>query len=133
MNSCCFVGRLTKEVEVREFESGKKKASFTLAVDREYQKEKSDFITCVIWGDIAGNLSKYIGKGSLVAVRGSLEQRSYEKNGETRYLFEINVQKIDFLEKKKKEEVEKPPIEEETYYQPSIDEDDSAMLPFSLE
>lgn len=134
MNNCIFTGRLTKEPEAKSFESGKEKVSFTLAVDKEYKKGEADFIPCVAWGDLGKNISKFLGKGSLVCVRGSLERRTYEKDGEKRYIYEVNAQKVDFLETKKKEEKpEPPPIEEEAYYQPSIDEDDSAMLPFSLE
>ena len=134
MNTVILTGRLAGDVEIRNFESGKVKASFTLAVNREYNKEETDFLPCVIWGNLAKTVSEYCGKGSLVAVRGSLERRTYEKDGEKRYIYEVNAQKVDFLETKKKEEKpEPPPIEEEAYYQPSIDEDDSAMLPFSLE
>lgn len=134
MNTVILTGRLAGDAEIRTFESGKMKASFTLAVNREYNKEETDFLPCVIWGNLAKTVSEYCGKGSLVAVRGSLERRMYEKDGEKRYIYEVNAQKVDFLETKKKEEKpEPPPIEEEAYYQPSIDEDDSAMLPFSLE
>lgn len=135
MNNCIFTGRLTKEPEAKSFESGKEKVSFTLAVDKEYKKGEADFIPCVAWGDLGKNISKFLGKGSLVCVRGSLEVRTYEKDGEKRYIYEINTQKVDFLDKIKKEEEKPaaPPIEEEAYYQPSIDEDDASMLPFSLE
>ena len=50
MNTVILTGRLAGEVEIRTFDSGKVKASFTLAVNREYNKEETDFLPCVIWG-----------------------------------------------------------------------------------
>ena len=64
-------------------------------------------------------------------------QRSYEKDGEKRTVFEVVVNNIEFLERIKKEEEKptEPPKVEEEYYQPSLDEDDEddeAMLPFDI-
>ena len=139
MNNCSFTGRLTKEPETRTFESGKKIATFTLAVDRQGRKG-TDFLNFVAWNKLGETVLTYCKKGDMVGVTGSLETREYEKEGEKRRIFEITVSSITFLERKKKEEeapteapTEAPKVEPiNDYYQPSLEEEE-APLPFSLE
>ena len=138
MNNCSFTGRLTKEPETRTFDSGKKIATFTLAVDKQGRKG-TDFLNFVAWNKLGETVLTYCKKGDMVGVTGSLETREYEKEGEKRRIYEINVSSVTFLERKKRDEEAEAPTEPPKveplpeYYQPSIDEDDSAMLPFSLE
>lgn len=141
MNNCSFTGRLTKEPETRTFDSGKKIATFTLAVDKQGRKG-TDFLNFVAWNKLGETVLAYCKKGDMVGVTGSLETREYEKGGEKRRIYEINVSSVSFLERKKRDEEAEAPTEPPKveplpilpeYYQPSIDEDDSAMLPFSLE
>ena len=135
MNNCSFTGRLTKDPETTAFDSGKTRTSFTLAVDRKFKKDTADFINFVAWGKIGETVSTYLTKGMMVGVTGDLQQRSYEdKQGVKRTVYEVNVSDLSFLEHKKKEESPTPPkIDEETdYYQPSLDSDDEAMLPFDI-
>lgn len=135
MNNCSFTGRLTKEPETRTFESGKKIATFTLAVDRQGRKG-TDFLNFVAWNKLGETVLTYCKKGDMVGVTGSLETREYEKEGEKRRIFEITVSSLTFLERKKKEEeapTEAPKVEPiNDYYQPSLEEEE-ALLPFSLE
>ena len=137
MNNCVFIGRFTKDPEMKTFDSGSKRASTNLAVNREFSKDEADFIPVVFWNKTAETVVNHLHKGSLVAVRGSLQQRSYEKDGEKRTVFEVVVNNIEFLERVKKDEEKptEPPKVEEEYYQPSLDEDDEddeAMLPFDI-
>lgn len=100
MNKAVLAGRLTKDVDLRFTTEGKAVANFTLAVNRYYDREKADFIPVVVWGKIAENCDKYIGKGSRVAVSGRIQTRSYEdKNGINRYITEIVADEVEFLEK----------------------------------
>ena len=135
MNNCSFTGRLTKEPETRTFESGKKIATFTLAVDRQGRKG-TDFLNFVAWNKLGETVLAYCKKGDMVGVTGSLETREWEKEGEKRRIFEITVSSLTFLERKKKEEetpTEAPKVEPiNDYYQPSLEEEE-ALLPFSLE
>lgn len=144
MNNCTLTGRLTKDPVIKIFDSGAKQASFSLAVDRRFKRDTTDFIPCVCWGKLEETAEKYLKKGSLVGVVGSLEVRSYEKDGETRYIYEINVNEINFLGSKKEEakpeeKKETPPtpppvdpIEGSEYFQPSLDEEDVSQLPFDV-
>lgn len=133
MNNCVFIGRFTKDPEMKTFDSGSKRASTNLAVNREFSKDEADFIPVVFWNKTAETVVNHLHKGSLVAVRGSLQQRSYDKDGEKRTVFEVVVNNIEFLERIKKDEDKPKPAEvEEEYYKPSLDEDDEAMLPFDI-
>lgn len=102
LNVCVLVGRLTKDPDLRYTQAGKAVASFTLAVDRAFSKEKeTDFIPCVVWGKTAENCAQYIGKGSLVAVDGRLQVRHYEgKDGKRVYVTEVVAENVRFLDKR---------------------------------
>ena len=84
MNHVVLVGRLTKDLELRYIAgNGTPVANFVLAVDREFTgkdgKKETDFLNIQVWGKSAENCANYIGKGSLVAVQGSIIIEKYEK------------------------------------------------------
>ena len=87
MNQVVLMGRLTRDPEVRYSggESSLAIARYTLAVDRRFKRDgepTADFISCVAWRQSADFLARYAGKGSLVAIEGSIQTGSYEgKNG----------------------------------------------------
>ena len=103
MNIAILIGRLTKDPDLRYIpQSGKAVASFSLAVDRPYTgrdgQKQTDFFNIVVWGKQAENAANYLGKGSQVAVRGNIQNRSYEtSNGEKRYITEIIAENVQFL------------------------------------
>lgn len=140
MNNCVFIGRFTKDPEMKTFDSGSKRASTNLAVNREFSKDEADFIPVVFWNKTAETVVNHLHKGSLVAVRGSLQQRSYEKDGEKRTVFEVVVNNIEFLERVKKDEDKQKPAEvppllkesEEEYIEEENIYDDAEMLPFDI-
>lgn len=105
LNHIILIGRLTKDVEYRKTTSGKGVASFTLAVDRTFRnrdgEREADFLPIVVWGNTAENCAKYISKGSLVAVDGRVQTRSYEKDGRKVYITEIVANDVRFLDSKK--------------------------------
>ena len=105
LNSCVFQGRMTKDPELRTTQTGKSATSFTLAVDRDYDRETCDFINCVIWGKGAEFTEKYFSKGQQALVRGSLQMREWkDKDGNKRISAEINVAEIHFCGPKQKQE-----------------------------
>lgn len=98
MNKFIGIGRLTKDVDLRTTTSGNSVATFTIAIDRFGAKEKTtDFISCVAWGKVAETTAQYCGKGSQVAVDGSVQVRTYEKDGQKRYITEIMCNRVQFL------------------------------------
>ena len=107
MNKIMLIGRLTRNPENRVTPGGKKTASFTLAVDRPFRgkngEKETDFIPVVAWGKLAELVGTYLKKGSLAAVTGRLQVRTYEKNGEKRTITEVVADEVQFLERKKEE------------------------------
>ncbi len=106
MNTVAEIGRLTKDVELKQTPNGKTYGRFTLAVNRRYKNSNgtydADYFNCVVWGLTAENLAKFTKKGSLIGVSGMLQSRSYEKDGNRVYVTEILVESFDLLEKKDK-------------------------------
>lgn len=130
MNKWTGTGRLTKDVELATTSNGVSVARFTIAVNRRFTnadgEREADFINCVAWRKTAEILAKYCQKGDRIGVVGELQTRSYEaKDGSKRYLSEIIVEEIDFLEKKKEDEK----TQSKPHLTP-VDEDEQLELPF---
>lgn len=110
MNHVVLVGRLTRDPELRYIAgSGTAVANFSIAVDREFSgkdgKKETDFIDIQVWGKSAENCANYIGKGSLVAIQGSIRIDSYQtQNGETRRATRVNANRVQFLDTRNKAE-----------------------------
>lgn len=105
LNHIVLIGRLTKDPELRYTPAnGVAVASFTLAVNRRFsQQREADFIPIVVWKAQAENCAKYLGKGSLVAVEGRLQIRSYEdREGQRRTVAEVVAESVQFLDSKDK-------------------------------
>lgn len=101
MNSIVVFGRVTKEVEVKSTSSGLSYARFNVASKSSMKDEKGEyktnFFTCVAWREKADRLAKFIKKGDQLVVKGSLNSRDYEKNGEKNTIWEINVEDFAFV------------------------------------
>lgn len=102
LNDVTLIGRMTRDPELRYTANGNAVTNFSLAVNRRYNREAVDFIDCVCWKGLAENVANYTGKGSLVAVQGSIQTGSYEtKDGQRRKTFEVNCDQVVFLDRKK--------------------------------
>lgn len=102
LNTVNLIGRLTKDIEIRMTQSGKKCGSFTLACNRD--KENADFISCVAWEKTAELIEKYCSKGSKICVTGRIQTRNYQDNsGRTVYVTEVICNSVQFLDTKKEE------------------------------
>ena len=106
MNTVIMIGRLTKDPELRYIpNSGKAVANFDIAVDRPFSKEKeTDFFKVQVWGKMAENCANYLAKGSQAGIRGRIQNRSYEVDGQKRYATEIIAEEVQFLGTKEKKE-----------------------------
>ena len=105
LNRSILMGRLTRDPELKQTQNNVSVATFTLAVERNYQSDKdnkvSDFINIVAWRTTADFVSKYFKKGQLVAVEGSIQTRNYQdKDGNNRTAFEVVADHVYFAEKK---------------------------------
>lgn len=101
MNKVILMGRLTKDPEMRHTATGKAVCSFTLAVDRRYGENETDFFVVQAWQKTAEFCEKYFSKGQKVAVVGRLQNRSWEdNNGNKRSVTEVIAEEVFFAEKK---------------------------------
>lgn len=105
MNRVTLIGRLTADVELKQSRNGAPWTSFTLAVNRSKKVQgqpDADFIRCKAFGKTAENLCKYMGKGQMIAVAGSIATGSYtNQQGQKVYTTDINVSEVQFLESRK--------------------------------
>jgi len=103
MNRVILIGRLCTDPELKYTQSGIAVANFTLAVDR-FKEGEADFIRIVVWRKQAENCTNFLKKGSQVAIEGSLQIRSYEQDGQRRYLSEVIAHRVKFLDSRKSRE-----------------------------
>ncbi len=104
MNKVILMGRLTRDPELRTTPNGVSVCSFTIAVNRRFKNAEgsydADFINCVAWRQTGEFVSRYFTKGRMIAVVGSLQTRTYEKDGQKRYATEVQVDEAHFTESK---------------------------------
>ena len=107
MNKCFFMGRLTKDPEVRQA-TNTYVARFSIAVDRRYKKDgepTADFISCVAFGKTAEFIEKYFKKGMKIALEGRLQTGSYtNKENQKVYTTDVIVEVVEFAESKQASE-----------------------------
>ncbi len=105
LNTVIIMGRLTADPEIRSTASGLPVASFTLAVDRDFQsgsERVTDFIDVVAWRQKAEFVSKYFRKGQQMAVKGSIQVRNYtDKEGNKRRAWEVVADNVYFADSKR--------------------------------
>lgn len=96
MNKVILKGRLTADPEMRKTPNDVTVCNFTVAINRRFDKEKTDFILCEAWKQTAEFIAKYFTKGKEIALCGELHIDKYDKDGETRYITKINVDEVEF-------------------------------------
>ena len=102
MNRVILTGRLVRDAELSYIASNATpKMSFSMAVERNYQKDKNnkkvDFINCEMIGKHTENLCQYVTKGKQILVEGELNIDNYEKDGEKRSFTKVKVDRLEFL------------------------------------
>lgn len=142
LNTAIIMGRLTADPELRTTNTGLSVTSFTVAVDRSYAKQgeqkQTDFINCVAWRQNAEFITKYFQKGSMIAVQGSIQVRSYDdRNGVRRTATEIVVSSVSFCGSKAESGSQgtrsAAPQQSPAAYQAGSNEDFSSELPLDDE
>ena len=104
LNHIDVMGRFTKDPELRTTQNGNSVTTFTLAVDRDFQKDQADFFECVAWRQTAEFVSKYFKKGQLAVVSGKMQSREFtDKNNNKRKAWEIQCENVYFGESKRRE------------------------------
>ena len=103
LNHITLMGRICNDIELRRTKSGTAVASFTVAVDRDFSKEKeTDFIDIVARSKTAEFVSKHFSKGRMAVISGRLQIRSWtDKDGNKRRTAEVVADNIYFGDSKK--------------------------------
>lgn len=106
INKVILVGNLGRDPEVRTFENGVKKASFTLATSETYKDkngnrtEVTEWHNIYCWRNLAEVAEKYLTKGKMIYLEGKLRTRNWEENGTRRYITEIEASTFTILSPK---------------------------------
>lgn len=101
INNVTLMGRLTAAPELKQTPSGTSVTTFCIAVDRRFQpkggEKQADFINCVAWRATAEFITRYFGKGDLIAVTGEIQTRKYQdNNGNNRVAVEVVIDNASF-------------------------------------
>ena len=101
LNRVILMGRLVSDPELKTTPSGVSVTTLRLAVDRSYVKQgeerKADFFDIVCWRSTAEFVCRYFGKGSMIALEGQLQSRTYQaKDGTNRYVVEVVADNVSF-------------------------------------
>ena len=102
INNVTLVGRLVAPPDLRKTPNNVSSLQGTLAVNRNFKKEngdrEADFINFQAWRGTADIIAQYCSKGSLIGIIGRIQVRSYEKNGQRRYVTEVVAESVALLE-----------------------------------
>lgn len=103
LNAVALIGRLVRPCEVRYSNSGNAICSFSIAVNKRQKAQdgswvdKASFFDCTYFGKAAEGVSQYLTKGKQVSVQGSLEQQTWENNGQKRSKVVVIVNSLGLL------------------------------------
>lgn len=130
LNRVILMGRITQNLELKTTASGIPVTSFSIAVDRNYVKQgeerQTDFINIVCWRKQAEFVCRYFEKGSMIAIEGQLQTRTYQaKDGSNRYITEVVADNVSFTGEKREQssngysqpQYQQPP--QQSYQQPT--------------
>lgn len=104
INQVNISGNLTRDPELRATASGTQVLSFDIAVNDRQKNQRTgewedypNYVSCTMFGTRAESVSRYIRKGSKVAISGKLRYSSWEKDGQKRSKLEVIVNDIEFM------------------------------------
>ena len=99
INKVVLLGRLTKDPKLRYAAgSGIAVCRFTVAINRQFKKDETDFINCVAFGKTGETITQYLTKGRQIAVTGSIRTDSYDaQDGTKRYTTDVAVESFEFI------------------------------------
>ena len=101
LNQCNFIGRLGRDPELKVIGTGNSVCNFTIACGwKTKEKEGTEWVNVVAWGKLAEICGQYLHKGSKVFISGKQVTRSWDKNGEKRYVTEIVASEMQMLDSK---------------------------------
>jgi single-strand DNA-binding protein len=123
LNTITLIGRIGKDPELKTTDSGTNICTFSLAVTRKMDRDKSDWFNVKCFGKQATFVHEYLAKGRLVAVTGEHINNAYEKDGQKRDWWEVVANNVQGLDRPKDEQPAAPATTPEVdEYDPFEDE-----------
>lgn len=112
LNKATLIGNVGSDPEIRSTSNGSRVASFSLATGKQWndqsgnKQEKTEWHKCIVWnnsrstgGGLVDVVERFVKKGSKLYVEGEIQYRQYQdKEGQTRYITEINVRDLILLD-----------------------------------
>lgn len=141
MNKVTLIGRLTKDPEIKLTSNQTQFCNFTIAVDRRFKdsngQRQADFINCVAWKQTAVFIQKYFKKGNRIGISGSIQTRSYDKDGQKVFITEVLAEEAEFVEAQQQatqpENQPEPEAQQEPQQQdPEPEQEPRQELPFEI-
>lgn len=114
MQKIILIGNLTRDPEKIE---GQKLCKLNVAVNENYEKDGKkvvEYFTIAVWNSLAENCLKYLKKGSKVCVEGKIQTRTWEKDGEKKYITEVYAEMVEFLSAKSQKKTEEVKAKQQT-------------------
>lgn len=130
LNRCEFIGNLGRDPETRYLPDGTAVCNFSIAVNESYKdrngekQTKTEWVRMVAWAKLAEICQEYLTKGKQIYAAGKYQTRSWEKDGETKYMTEVRLDKMVMLGGGQKQESRSRNVIEEDYV------DDDSDIPF---
>lgn len=106
VNKVILVGNVGQDPEIRHINDDTQVAKFTLATSESYKNKEGERITqtewhnIVVWRGLSKVVEQYVKKGSQIYIEGKITNRSYEKDGQTKYFTEIVANELKLLGKR---------------------------------
>lgn len=111
MNRVEITGNLTRDPELKLTTKGNTILSFSVAVNERQRNASGEwedypnYVDCVMFGNRADVVSRFLAKGSKVVVEGRLHQSRWEKDGQRRSKLEVYVDNVEWMSPKKQAEI----------------------------
>lgn len=127
INKVFITGNLTRDPELRETASGFQVLNFGVAVNDRRKNQQTqqwedyaNFVDCTMFGNRAASVSRFLGKGSKVAIEGKLRWSQWEaQDGSKRSKLEVIVDEIEFMTSR--DGGQQPQYQPQQYQQPQAD------------
>lgn len=138
VNHVIFIGRLTRDAELKYTSGGMAVCKFSIAVGKRKKQgeqwvEETSFFDIVSWGKTGESLNQYLVKGKQVAVEGELHQNRWESEGKNMSKVEINATNIQLLgggEKQSGQTVDRESVKRDTAPRQEAQQDFQSDIPF---
>ncbi len=124
MNKVILIGNITKDIELRQSNSGKFVVEFSVAInngkDQQGNELPADFINCTAWNKTAEVLSKYATKGTKVGIEGAMKTQTWtDQQGNNRYKTYVLVDRVELLSRPQQQQ---NPAQVANQYEPQYNE-----------